>query len=403
MSDSDDDREIPQSHTEETFVSTGPVDESGTTSGEVHARESQSSSDEENDPSKSLGKMAKLLGKSKKKDGKDKSKEKKDKKEKENKKEKKEDKKEKKDEKKEKKEKKKEKEEAKAKKEKEAKEKKEKKKATKDVKEKEDESEKDDTDEPKEKKKPRDKSPHRMPGFVKLGFLKRNKKDSNTSNDSDITPPKHTSTPPSHRFDLHPRDTSSEAPHDQTFAQSEHSGATSVAANSDVFDEPEKVPLEEMDPRVKYGGPPPETIPVPMSMPGEPLGYIPPPMVPVTETHVPPPPEDTMAPKTVPYTYTKGKQSISNRIRAPLNKILMNKRSPKFQQGDGIAELKPQSQPPMTRCSTFLLAVLVSGFILGIILTAMSSLSDTLAVIGPCFIGRCPLTKIPIIETLNFS
>ena len=415
MSDSDDDRGMPQSHTEETLVSTSPGDESGTTSGEARARESHSSSDEENDPSKSSGKMAKLFGKSKKKDAKDKPKEKKDKKKKENRKEKKEDKKETKEEAKERKEKEarekkeakekeaKEKKEAKERKEREAKEKKErearekeekkKKKATKEGKDSEDEIEKDETDELKEKKKARDKSPHRMPSFAKLGFLKRNKKDSNTSNDSDITPPKLTSTPPSHRFDLQARDTSSEAPHDQTFAQSEHSGATSAAANSDVFDEPEKVPLEEMDPRVKYGGPPPETIPVPMSMAGEPMGYVPPPMVPVSEAHVPPVPEDTTAPKTVPYTYTKGKQSFSDRIRAPFNTLLVNKRAPKFQQGDGIAELKSPSQPPIARCSTFIVMVLISGFILGIILTAMSSLSDILAVIGPCFLGRIKIKK----------
>ena len=230
-----------------------------------------------------------------------------------------------------------------------------------------------------------------MPGFGKLGgFFKRNKKDSNTSNDSDITPPKHTSTPPPHSYtDEAPRDISSDAPHDQTYQHSEHSGATSAAANSDVFDEPEKVPLEEMDPRTRFRGPPPETIPVPMPAMNEPLGYIPPPMVPVTQSHVPPAPEDTRAPKDVPKTFTKGKTSVSEKIRAPFNKLLANKRSPKFQKGDGVAELNSPQETSVVRCSTFLAMVLISGFILGIILTAMSSLSDTLAVIGPCFIGNC--------------
>ena len=382
-SDSDDDRRIPPSHTEETLLSAGPGDESAaTTSGEPRSKADHSSSDEGNDASKSSGRMAKLFGKGKKKDGKDKTKEKKEQKEDKKEKEKKEK------EKKEKKEREKKEKEEKEKEKKEKKEPKEKKdKKESEPKEKKKKEEKERKEDEEEKDKSRDRSPQRMPGFGKLGgFFRRHKKDSNTSNDSDITPPKLTSTPPSHRYppDDAPRDISSDAPHDQTFPQSEHSGATSAAATSDVFDEMERVPQEEMDLRTRFRGPPPETIPDPMS---EPLGYVPPPMVPVSDAHVPPTPEDTTAPKDVPYTYSKTKMSFSDKIRAPLNKLLVDKRPPKFQQGDGIAELNPPTQSPISRCSTFTVALLVAGFILGIILTAMGSMSTTLAVVGPCFIG----------------
>ena len=357
VSDSDEDHGMPQNQTEETLLSYGPGDDSGATSGEQKARDGYSSSDKDNDQSTLSGRMGKLFGNIKKKNTKEKSTEKDNKGDKEKKRG------------------------AKREEKEEKIEKREKEKKNKTSK-----KDKEKKDEEKEKDKPKSRPQQRMPGFGKLGgFFKKNKKDSNTSNDSDITPPKQTSTPPPHTYtDDVARDISSDVPHDQTFPLSEHSGATSAAANSDVFDEQEKVPLDEMDPRTRFGGPPPESIP----MMGEPLGYVPPPMVPISETYIPSVHADTTAPKALQQSYTKTMPSVADKMRAPFNKLLVNKRPPKFQRGDGIAELNPETPSSLVRCSTFITAVLLSGFLFGIILTAMGSLSDTLAVIGPCFIGK---------------
>ncbi len=176
-----------------------------------------------------------------------------------------------------------------------------------------------------------------------FGLFKRNKKDANTSNDSDLTPPKHTSTPPPGQdsHDTSAKDVSSDVPRDTTFNQSAYSGDSAAAANlaNEEAAEPGRERFDENDPRIRFRGPPPETIPVPM--PAMDMGSA------VPQTHTTPtatvnPPvlEDTSAPKTVPYTYTSGKRTVSGTVRKTFDKILVDRRSPFVQQGKTMNTLE---------------------------------------------------------------